>query len=291
MDGLAERIVVALDKNEKFRLKPFHICGGLAIQWTVGINRVDDSPGERKIVHTIAFQSQPVVASCKRSSRPIHGHEQNAGVEFHQHVRPEIYDSKLKARAVLVRRHQHLVAESDSGRRPRNPSEKKTRRNSETHQADHCFKRRYRIGCRATGGQVSISHRRQRVSTEKEGAEESPEVVLYVVTLKGVRTDEVIDTSKQRVHQKVTCKYQTQERRPSDIDDVQIWMDVSPVRPAAPDVEASVLVDRAPQNTADLLCKARVKSGFAHFNVFSSRSSVRMAGRTCSMLDFGSRRS
>ena len=129
------------------------------------------------------------------------------------------------------------------------------------------------------------------MSAEKEPTEEASVIVFHTVTLERIGADGIVDTREYRIDQEITCKHQAEELCPSDTDHIQIRMDISPTGSAAPDIEASILINGAPQNTADLLCKARVKSGFAHFRVFSSLSSVRIAGRTCSMLDLGSRRS
>src|SRR4051812_2437978 len=111
------------------------------------------------------------------------------------------------------------------------------------------------------------------------------------MALKRVGANGVVDRGEHRIDQEITGEHQAEELSPSDADHIKVRMDVFPMGSAAADVEASILINSSPQNTADLLCKARVKSGFAHFRVFSSRSSVRIAGRTCSMLDLGSRRS
>jgi len=97
--------------------------------------------------------------------------------------------------------------------------------------------------------------------TEKEGAEKPAVVVLRVVPLQCIRADEVIDARKERIDQKVADKHQAQEFGPADIDEMEIWMDIPPAGSAAPDVESSVLVDGAPQNTADLLVKPGSKVG------------------------------
>ncbi len=83
--------------------------------------------------------------------RAFDSHQQHGGFELHQHVDAPIDDPKLQTFAILIRRDEHPVAETDSGRRPRNTPEQQAGSQREAHQSDHGFERRHYIRPDAVG--------------------------------------------------------------------------------------------------------------------------------------------
>ncbi len=137
-------------------------------QRAVFIDGVHHRPGERQKHHFFAFQLEQRIGAPRQAILHLHSHEHHARLYIHEVVLAAIDHAELQAGDVLVCRHQHVFAEPDARRRPRDAAEKQARGNRQSQHADQRFDGGHHISSRALGRNVAIAYCAESVRAEEE---------------------------------------------------------------------------------------------------------------------------
>ncbi len=111
--GLAESVVVCLEENHHLGLEPLQILRVQPEHRALAIDGVYDGPRQRQEQDLLAFQFELAILPGRLPVFLFDGHQQYAGLNLHEVVAPPVDHAKLQALDVLIRRHQHLLAEAD----------------------------------------------------------------------------------------------------------------------------------------------------------------------------------